>query len=270
MVNHALRLNPPNADLHLTNSGSDWLWAVFAVMLVSDLGVIAWAYTRPRGKRVFHQIPIIVLTTATLAYFAMASDLGATPIAVEFTRGRPIGTTRAVWYVRYIDWTITTPLLLLELLLGTGMPLSDIVTIIFMDLTMVVSGLVGALIHSEYKWGFYVFWLAALSYITVGLFLQAPKAASLIGADARGPYLRGAAFLTFLWFLYPVSWALSEGGNVISPDSEMIFYGVLDLLTKPVLCFAHVYALRNLEYDRFALRSGKATEATLAEKNAAV
>ncbi|KAF8575228.1 family A G protein-coupled receptor-like protein [Ramaria rubella] len=262
MGNQALQKNPPNADLHISTHGSDWLWTAFAIMLLSDLIMILWAYTRPRGARVFHQIPIIVLTTASIAYFAMASDLGATPIPIQFTRGRPSGTTRAIWYVRYIDWTITTPLLLLELLLGTGMSLSDIVIIMFMDLVMIVSGLVGALVHSSYKWGFYAFGLAALFYIWSGLFLQAPKAATIIGTDARGPYIRGAAYLSFIWLSYPIAWAVSEGGNVISPTGEMIFYGVLDVMAKPVFLFAHVYAMRNIAYDRFALSSGKATEAT--------
>lgn len=74
------------------------LWAVFAVMLVVDLIVIGWHFTIPRGQRLFHQISIVVLTTATIAYFSMASNLGATPIATEFRHlGYPIGTLRQIW-----------------------------------------------------------------------------------------------------------------------------------------------------------------------------
>lgn len=32
MANHALDLNPPNADLHISTHGSDWLWAAFALI----------------------------------------------------------------------------------------------------------------------------------------------------------------------------------------------------------------------------------------------
>lgn len=46
-----------------------------------------------------------------------------------------------------------------------------------------------------------------------------------IGTDARVHFLRLAPYLSFLWMLYPVCWALSEGANVISPTSEMVFYG---------------------------------------------
>ena len=68
-------------------------------------------------------------------------------------------------YVRYIQWFITFPLLLLSVLLATGLSLSDIMTTLFMGIFMVVCGLVGALVSSTYKWGFYVFGCAALFYI---------------------------------------------------------------------------------------------------------
>lgn len=80
----------------------------------------------------------------------MASNLGYTPIAVEFN-GEREGLTRAIWYVRYIDWVITTPFLLLELVLATGLPLSDIVALIFFDEVMIITGLVGSLVVSSYK-----------------------------------------------------------------------------------------------------------------------
>ena len=68
-------------------------------------------------------------------------------------------------YVRYIQWFITFPLLLLELLLATGLSLSDIMTALFMGVVVVISGLVGALVHSDYKWGYFVFGCCALFYV---------------------------------------------------------------------------------------------------------
>lgn len=37
-----------------------------------------------------------------------------------------------------------------------------------------------------------------------------------------------------VWVGYGVAWGLSEGGNVISPAEEAVFYGILDLLGGPV------------------------------------
>lgn len=177
----SIHTNPSSAQIGLTRGASNFLWAVFAIMLISDLVFIAWHMRLRRGQRVFHQLPILILTTASIAYFSMASNLGNTPIRTEFDSGHP---TRTIWYVRYIDWVsfspphfsiiawnflvsrvsrlimsyhqvITTPLLLLELLLGTGLALSDITTVIFMDLAMIITGLVGALVATSYKWGYF-------------------------------------------------------------------------------------------------------------------
>lgn len=139
---------------------------------------------RPRGARLFHQIAVIVLATSSIAYFSMASDLGATPIRVEF-RGHGGDPTRQIYvsvssiprlsaacshrpaaqYVRYIQWFINFPLLLLEILLASGLPLSDIITTLFMSWVVVICGLVGALVHSTYKWGYYTMGAVALIYI---------------------------------------------------------------------------------------------------------
>ncbi|KZS88188.1 family A G protein-coupled receptor-like protein [Sistotremastrum niveocremeum HHB9708] len=230
-------------------------------MTAADLGMIGWTLVRPRGQRIFHQLPVAIMTTAAIAYFCMASDLGSTPIPVEF---RQVGETRSIWYVRYIDWTITTPLLLLELLLGTGLSGGDIFTILFFDLVMIITGLVGALVQSTYKWGFFVFGCFALFYVWYGLFFSAPASAAAIGTDVRSAYTRGAFFLSFIWALYPIAWGLADGANVISPTSEMIFYGILDLIAKPVFCYFHVFSLANLDYGRFGLTSGKFTEGNYA------
>ncbi|KZT22460.1 heat shock protein 30 [Neolentinus lepideus HHB14362 ss-1] len=255
-LNRALDLNPTNADIHLSTAGSDWLWAVFAVMLCSDLVFICWSFTRPRGQRVFHQLPIIILTTASIAYFSMASDLGATPIQTEFNRHG--GGTRQIWYARYIQWFITAPLVLLELLLTTGLSLSDIVTAVFMIEVTVISGLLGALTHSTYKWGYYVFGVASLFYVWWEFLGHGGR--STFTAPVRTTYLTGGGWLSFLLLLYPVCWGLSEGGNVIKVTSEMVFYGVLDLFAGPFFLFFHLWRLRSVDYAAFGLQSGKPTD----------
>lgn len=54
----------------------------------------------------------------------------------------------------------------------------------------------------------------------------------------------------FLWFLYPIAWGLCEGGNLISPDSEAIFYGILDLLAKPVFGALLIWGHRGIDPAR--------------------
>ena len=52
--------------------------------------------------------------------------------------------------------------------------------------------------------------------------------------------------------MYPICWALSEGGNVIQPDSEAVFYGILDLITFGVLPIALTWlAIKNVDEEFF-------------------
>jgi bacteriorhodopsin len=119
--NNALATNPNDAyytgasDINITTRGSDWYWAVTAVMAASTIGFIAHSTRVHRTRRVFHYITAAITLTAAIAYFTMASNLGYTPIGVEFHRSDPKvrGAYREIFYVRYIDWVITTPVSLL-------------------------------------------------------------------------------------------------------------------------------------------------------------
>jgi bacteriorhodopsin len=54
--------------------------------------------------------------------------------------------------MRYIHWFITFPLLLLELFLAISLSLPDIMTTLFVGIGLVICRLVGALMHSDYRW----------------------------------------------------------------------------------------------------------------------
>ena len=156
-------LKGETVDETITTHGSDWYWTVFAVMLFFTFVFVGLSRTKPRSQRVFHYITAAITGVASVAYFTMASNLGWAPIGVEFHRSnvRVGGNTRSVFYARYIDWVITTPLLLLDLMLTAGVPWPTIMTTIIFDEVMVITGLIGALVSSTYKWGYYTFGMFA-------------------------------------------------------------------------------------------------------------
>ena len=81
----------------------------------------------------------------------------------------------------------------------------------------------------------------------------ARKHANALGADISKTYLICGVWTIFLWFLYPIAWGLSEGGNVIAPDSEAVFYGILDILAKPVFGTLLLWGHRNIDPARLGL-----------------
>ncbi len=185
MVNNAVNVNnnivnDKHVAIAITAHGSDVYFAICAAMGVTTLAIIAASAMKPRTDRIFFYITAGVTGTATIAYFTMGSNLGWTPITVEFPRTESVvsGPNREIFYARYVDWSvttsllepglpgrvfglstdfrdrfITTPLLLLDLLLTAGMPWPTIIWTIFLDEVMIVTGLVGALVKTRYKWG---------------------------------------------------------------------------------------------------------------------
>ena len=81
----------------------------------------------------------------------------------------------------------------------------------------------------------------------------ARKHATALGSDIGRTYLICGVWTIFLWFLYPIAWGLSEGGNVIAPDSEAIFYGILDILAKPVFGALLLWGHRTIDPSRLGL-----------------
>lgn len=108
--NDALRVNGNTvngkaSDINITTHGSDWYWAVTAVMVCATFAFMGLAATKPRQHRIFHYITASITMVASIAYFTMGSNLGWTPIDVEFQRGigsKVHGINREIFYVRYI------------------------------------------------------------------------------------------------------------------------------------------------------------------------
>lgn len=160
--------------------------------------------------------------------------------------------------------------MLLALLSFTRLATPHILTILFFAWYLVVNGLVGALVPSSYKWGFFVFglfglffiwcvavWLPTIcnayptSYTRYQMLIHVPlQRAAFTTSGTKTGFILGAGYISFIWMLYPICWGLSEGSNTITPTSEMVFYGILDILSAPVfLLFFMVYLTGFTEQD---------------------
>lgn len=68
--------------------------------------MIGFSLTKRRTDRLFYYLTAAINITASIAYYAMGSNLGFTPIGVEFQRqdSDVRGFERQVFWVRYVDW----------------------------------------------------------------------------------------------------------------------------------------------------------------------
>merc|ERR1712166_70078 len=102
---------------------------------------------------------------------------------------------REFYYARYIDWAITTPLMLYELVRIANVASYQKYFLYSIDILMIIAGLIGALVSGSDKWAFF-----------------------------------GFSMLCFL----PVVWVLAEGTNSICASAEAYSYTVLDIIAKSV------------------------------------
>jgi len=133
------------------------------------------------------------------------------------------------------------------------MPWPSVLYIILIDWIMIVTGLAGALVRTSYKWGYFAFGCFALGYIVYVLAWEARKHANAMGKDIGKTFMMCGSLTALLWTLYPIAWGFCEGGNYISPDSEAIFYGILDVLAKPVFGGLLIWGHRNIDPARLGL-----------------
>lgn len=159
----------------------------------------------------------------------------------------------------------------------------QILTVLFFSWFLVINGLVGALVRSSYKWGFFTFGLVGLFFIwyvsiaarVVDSLIFPFSRYQLLGhvhlfpfrhAESKAGYFIGAAWISFIWMLYPICWGLSEGGNVISPSAEMVFYGILDLMSGPFFLIPYMFMVSTLDDQALGATAFGTTDRGVLEK----
>jgi len=236
---------------HANDAGYRTLWVVFVVMTVASIVFTGLAWKVAASKRVYHIITTFITVIAALSYFAMATGHGAAYHKVVVKeRNHHVPDThhtifRQVFFARYIDWTLTTPLLLLDLALLAGLNGANILVIVFADVVMVLTGLFAAFgaEGTPQKWGWYT--LACLAYLVVifQLVWQGRASAVAKGGKVGSFFSAIGGFTLIIWTVYPIVWGIADGSRNMSVDQEIIAYAVLDILAKPIfgawLLFTH-------------------------------
>lgn len=151
---------------------------------------------------------------------------------------------RQVFWARYADWAVTTPLLLLDLAFLAGLNGANILVAIVADVLMILLGFLAAFGHSDgQKWGYYA--MSCLAFLVIIYQLAIPGRRAVASKDGKTARLFASigGFTLILWTLYPIVWGIGEGAGKWSVDAEIVAYAILDVLAKPVfgfwLLFAH-------------------------------
>ncbi|KAI4124969.1 MAG: hypothetical protein LQ347_005527 [Umbilicaria vellea] len=202
------------------------------------------AFRVPVQKRLFHILTAFITTFAAISYFAMASGDGISynHIVLKESHKHTPDTTqdiyRSVYWARYVDWSITTPLLLLDLAFLAGLSGANILVAVIADLIMILTGLFAAFGNEgAQKWGYYA--MACIAYLVIIYQLAVYGRQQAMAKDNKtGTFFTAiAGFTLVLWTIYPIIWGIADGSRTIGVDAEIVCYAILDVMAKPIFGF---------------------------------
>jgi bacteriorhodopsin len=237
-----------NNNLIMSSTQETWLWiGVFGMALGA---ILIAALGHRLGKDAHHAVAsFFVCAIAACLYLLMALGQGDVIVTQRELALTAIGVVdivnaKLVYFARYVDWVITTPLLLIGLV-GVGMKAQTdgearrsaggiLGAAIGADVLMIVTGLFGALSideNNKYTW----FVVSCIFFLIVLAIIWGPvrRMAQAQGDATAALYNRLLLVLTVLWLIYPVLWILgTEGTASISLNAEVIVFTIIDLSAK--------------------------------------
>lgn len=135
-------------------------------------GRSTWTNSHPQPKRVFHTLTSLITTISFMVYLALATGQGTAWRHADITtRHKNVPDTtqeyfRQVQWLRYINWALTTPLLLINFALLSGQPGAHLVVGIAADLVMLAAGVFGTFAgHKPERWVWFA--ISCIAYLTL-------------------------------------------------------------------------------------------------------
>lgn len=146
---------------------------------------------------------------------------------------------KEVTIIRYFEWMITTPLLLIDLALKAKLPKKSIQTIIILDVFMIALGFAAVSVNQKIV-KYIFFFLSTLCMIYIFYILLSKNYNQ--NENKKHESLIANIYTIILWLIYPIIWILGHySTKTLSISSETLSYTILDTLAKPVFASLFVF-----------------------------
>lgn len=198
-------------------------YVIGAFAMAAGTGYATWGYLVDSGHHGrYYAVLAAVTGIATLAYGAMALGIGR------------IHTVDGVLYLpRYVDWVLTTPLLLLYLAMLARPTRRAYVTLIGLVVFVIASGITAGLLPKRSGWLAWGAGLVAFAGILALLVTVLPRQATLDAHRPAAVFTKLRNLTIVLWSIYPIVWALGPFGlDLLLVETEAIVVTYLDVLSK--------------------------------------
>merc|ERR1740123_2294267 len=194
------------------------LWLGAGAMALTALFCFSRALQRKPSQRKFEAYCFFIAFIGTISYLSLATGYGF----IDFKGER-------IPYARYLDWAITTPMILWTLLQLCGSP--DYEMVLGCGVTMIVLEFIASLLLTQgSRWIFFGLSIFCLAYICS--VLSSNLRARRFGKEASVLYATCAWVTLLSWSVYPVTWILYNGLGAIGNSTTALLYLISDLLAK--------------------------------------
>jgi len=151
---------------------------------------------------------------------------------------------------RYIDWIITTPLMLIKfpLLLGLGKGARRfLLPLIVLDVLMIVTAYVAEVspLGGGMWWAFFIFACICELGIVYQLFAKMSTSIDAAPAPIAEALRLMRGFILIGWLIYPIGFLMALGGTA-GGDLREIFYNVADVINKVGFGLVAYYGIKAL------------------------
>ena len=215
------------------------LWLTTVIMTGAGLFILLTGKRRTPAEELHTVLHGIVPLIAACSYFAMATGQGAVILGAD-AASAGTGAGRIFYFARYIDWTFTTPLLLVTLSM-TAMHAGEkrpgaIAGVVLADLMMILTAFFfGASEVVWIKWTWFLISCVTFLGVYYVIWVSQMQANASERDDVRADYRRNATILSVLWLIYPIILAVAPDGlNWVGDTAGVLGIAILDVLSKVV------------------------------------
>jgi sensory rhodopsin len=169
-------------------------------------------------------------------YLALAGVTGVAAVAyalMAFDIGTVTASGRVVSIPRYVDWLITTPLILLFLAMLGRTGRGSLLRLVVVDVALLLLGGVAVVVTGPIRWLAFAAGVVFFGILVYDLYVRIPQRSTFSNERTRILFVTLRNLTIALWTLYPVVWVLAPSGfGLLTRDMAMLVVAYLDLISK--------------------------------------
>ena len=197
-----------------------WLWIGAVGMVLGTLPPL-WRFVTDPENRPYYALLAAVTGIAAVAYVVMALGLGSLRVGGE-----------EIVAARYVDWLLTTPLMVLYLGLLGRCGTRLYAALVGADVVVILGGVAADVLDGVAAAA--AFGVATLAFcVLVYLLLVTVPRRVALREECVVTFTKLRNLTVVLWSLYPVVWLLSGSGfGLLLPATENVVVVYLDFISK--------------------------------------